>query len=534
MNRINKSTFNFCIAVILITLGSCTKNFKEYNTDETALTKEQISADYQDLGEPLKLAQLNIMSYTDWIYQLEQNLIGDIYSGYMMSATPFRNNVNNMNYFLVNGWNYYEWDYSYDNVMKPVQNVLDITTDPKYGSIRAWAKILRVEAMHRVSDMYGPIIYTNYGKSNPDGSVSFDSQKDAYYAFFRDLDSAITVLTPLVQSGAPGTFTKFDLVYGGSFEKWLKFANTLRLRLAMRISKADPVKAKAEGEAALSNPGGLLANNDDNAYVDIEPNYQPLSSKSGITSWGDINIGAPLACYLNGYNDPRVGKYMNPASDAAVAGQYIGIRNGIDIDANGRYVGYSQLVDLPNRMQLMVAAEAWFLKAEAALNGWAGAGDVQTNYETGITTSFDMYGLTAQAAGYIANNTNTEQQYIDPKAITPGQNDVLTGSPYLSTITIAWNNGDTPERKLERIITQKWLAIFPDGQEAWSEFRRTKYPKLFPVVLNKSGGTISTSAFIQRINFPTTEIGKNPNGVTAAVGLLGGPDTGGTPLWWAK
>lgn len=534
MTRISKSTFNFCIAVVLIALGSCTKNFKEYNTNQTALSNEQISYDYQNLGEPLKLAQLNIMSYTDWVYQLEQNLIGDIYSGYMMTATPFRNNVNNTNYFLVNGWNFYEWDYSYDNVMKPIQNVLEITNAPQYGSFRAWAKILRVEAMHRASDMYGPIIYTNYGKSNQDGSVSFDSQKDVYYAFFKDLDSAINILTPLVQNDAPGTFTKFDLVYGGSFAKWLKFANTLRLRLAIRISKADPVKAKTEGEAALSNPGGLLETNADNANVDIGTNYQPLSSKSGITSWGDINIGAPLACYLNGYSDPRVANYMNKANDAAVAGQYIGIRNGIDIDANGRYVGYSQLVDFPDRMQLMVAAEAWFLKAEAGMKGWTGAGDVQTNYETGITTSFAMYGLAAQAPGYIANNTKTQQPYVDPKAITPGQNDVLTGSPYLSTITIAWNNGDTPERKLERIITQKWLAIFPDGQEAWSDFRRTGYPKLFPVVLNKSGGTISTTAFIQRINFPSSEKSKNPTGVAAAVELLGGLDNGGTPLWWAK
>lgn len=534
MTRISKSTFNFCIAVVLIALGSCTKNFKEYNTNQTALSNEQISYDYQNLGEPLKLAQLNIMSYTDWVYQLEQNLIGDIYSGYMMTATPFRNNVNNTNYFLVNGWNFYEWDYSYDNVMKPIQNVLEITNAPQYGSFRAWAKILRVEAMHRASDMYGPIIYTNYGKSNQDGSVSFDSQKDVYYAFFKDLDSAINILTPLVQNDAPGTFTKFDLVYGGSFAKWLKFANTLRLRLAIRISKADPVKAKTEGEAALSNPGGLLETNADNANVDIGTNYQPLSSKSGITSWGDINIGAPLACYLNGYSDPRVANYMNKANDAAVAGQYIGIRNGIDIDANGRYVGYSQLVDFPDRMQLMVAAEAWFLKAEAAMKGWTGAGDVQTNYETGITTSFAMYGLAAQAPGYIANNTKTQQPYVDPKAITPGQNDVLTGSPNLSTITIAWNNGDSPERKLERIITQKWLAIFPDGQEAWSDFRRTGYPKLFPVVLNKSGGTISTTAFIQRINFPSSEKSKNPTGVAAAVELLGGLDNGGTPLWWAK
>ncbi|MBS1631468.1 MAG: SusD/RagB family nutrient-binding outer membrane lipoprotein, partial [Bacteroidetes bacterium] len=149
-----------------------------------------------------------------------------------------------------------------------------------------------------------------------------------------------------------------------------------------------------------------------------------------------------------------------------------------------------------------------------------------------ISTSFAQYG--EDASSYINDNTSVEQQYIDPKAITPGENNVPNGSPNLSTITIKWDNAATPAQKLERVITQKWIAVFPDGQEAWSEFRRTGYPKLFPVIVNKSSGTISTSAFIQRINFPVSEKENNPAGVTAAVGLLGGPDNGGTKLWWAQ
>lgn len=509
---------------------SCTKNFKEYNTDPTGLSEKQLSVDYQNLGEPMQQAQLYIMSNTNWIYQLQQNLNADVYSGYMMSATPFNSNNNNTNYFLMDGWNFYPWTYSYDNVMKPIQNVLDATTAPEYASFHAWAKIVRVEAMHRVSDIYGPIIYTNYGKSNPDGSVTYDSQKEAYNAFFTDLDSAIDVLTKLIQDGAPETFAKFDLVYGGSYTKWLKFANTLRLRLALRISNVDGGKAKTEGEKSLSNPGGLLTTNDDNAFVDIGSNEHPLNSIS--KSWGDINTGAPIACYLNGYNDPRVSKYITKASDAAVAGQYIGIRNGIEIDANGRYSGYSKPVDFPNKMQIMVAAEAWFLKAEAAVRGWAGAGNAQTNYETGIQTSFQQYGL--DASGYISNNTLTEQPYTDPKAMTPGANNVPAGSPWLSTVTIKWDGGASDDIKFEKISTQKWIAMYPDGEEAWAEFRRTGYPKLFPVVINKSNGTISTTKFVQRLNFPSTEKSNNPKGVADAITKLGGPDNGGTPLWWAK
>lgn len=528
MKRINKSLIFFLIAVVAF--SSCTKKFEEYNTNPYGISNTELSVDYQNLGEPMKQAQLYIMSNTNWIYQLQQNLNADVFSGYFMSADPFNNNINNTNYFMMDGWNSYTWNYAYNNVMKSTQTVLNVTTDPKYKSYRAWAKIVRVEAMHRVSDVYGPIIYTHYGQLNKDGSVDYDSQKDAYYAFFNDLDSSISVLNDLIKNNELPTFSKFDLVYGGSYEKWLKFANTLRLRLAIRISKVDPDKAKSEGEKSLSDPGGLMTTNDDNAFVDIGTNTHPINSIS--KSWGDINLGAPLLTYLNGFNDPRISKYALKATDPAVAGQYIGIRNGIQIDAIGRYAGYSLPVDFSDKMQLMVAAEAWFLKAEAAIRGWTGAGSAKTDYETGIQTSFAQYGL--DASGYINDNTHTEQPYIDPKSVTPGQNNVSTGSPYLSTITIMWNEGDPFERKLERIITQKWLAEYPDGEEAWAEYRRTGYPILFPVVVNNSGGTIPTATFIRRLPFSADERSTNPAGVQKAVQLLGGPDNGGTRLWWDK
>ena len=114
----------------------------------------------------------------------------------------------------------------------------------------------------------------------------------------------------------------------------------------------------------------------------------------------------------------------------------------------------------------MVAAESWFLKAEAALRGWNNAGDAKTNYETGISRSFEMYGLAAQVDAYKNNASNKAKPYVDPKAIKAGQNDVPAGSPQLSTITIRWE-ADSKDRKLERIVTQKWIAMFPDGDEAW-------------------------------------------------------------------
>jgi hypothetical protein len=512
-------------------LGSCTKNFETYNTDTANLSSEDLAQDHRLIGEPLKQVQQSIYFVQPaWNTQLQQNLIGDLYSGYMTTPTPFAGNVNNQTYALVDGWNTFPWDDGYNSVMAPVKQVLqNASKDPDFY---AWAKILRVEAMHRVSDIYGPIIYTHYGQINNDQSISYDSQKDAYYAFFRDLDSAIDVLTPTaVKEGLAAPFltpfTNFDLAYGGSYRNWVKFANTLRLRLAIRISMIDATMAKTEGEKSLANAVGLMTSPSDNLNISTGTNQHPLAV---ITGWGDIKGGAVLSSFLNGYNDPRAAKYLAPATDPAVAGKFQGIRGGINIDAKARYSGYSSLTAFPNQIQLMTAAEAWFLKAEAAVLGWAGAGTAKDNYNQGILTSFSQYGLDGSA--YINDAASLPAQYIDPNAISAGQNDVKSGNANLSTITIKWDDAASNAVKLERIITQKWIAMYPDGQEAWSEFRRTGYPKLFPVVVNNSAGAISTSMFIRRVNFAQSERSTNPIGVQGAITLLGGPDTGGTPLWW--
>lgn len=521
----NKSKLAILLALLAAaSFSGCTKKFEEYNTNPYGVSDQDLKADYKIVGEGFKQVQLNIYSYQPaWLTQLQQNLIADVYSGYMMPPTPFRNNSNNMNYDLVDGWNGFPWSTAYNSVMAPVLDIQKkAATD--FKDFYAWSQILKVEAMHRVSDIYGPIIYTQYGKVNSDGSITYDSQKDAYYAFFKDLSEAIATLTPLVNSTA-NPFQKFDLVYGGDYKKWVKFANTLRLRLALRIAKIDPTKAKAEGEAALANSVGLMTDPDDIFKVDIGTTTHPLNVMNN--SWADIRMGAPMESVMVGYNDPRLPFYFKKSD--VVAGEYKGIRNGIDIAAKADYQGFSPLADFESKILLMTVAEAWFLKAEAAIRGWAGAGSAQTNYENGINASMSQYGVSG--ASYLVDAASKPKAYVDPKNAT---NNVPDGNPNLSTATIKWDDAAGFETKLEKIITQKWIAMYPDGQEAWSEFRRTGYPKLFPVVINNSGGKIPTATFIRRINFPTSEYSTNPKGVADAVTKLGGPDTGGTRLWWDK
>jgi hypothetical protein len=170
----------------------------------------------------------------------------------------------------------------------------------------------------------------------------------------------------------------------------------------------------------------------------------------------------------------------------------------------------------------MSTAEVYFLRSEGALRGWNMGGTAQEFYEAGIRASFEQNGAEG-ASSYASDNTKKPLDYVDP--LFPENN-----TPAVSKITVAW--GATNEENLEKIITQKWIATYPDGQEAWSEFRRTGYPKLFRIKNNKSGGVISTELGVRRLPFAQSEEASNPAGVASGVTALGGPDNGATRLWW--
>jgi hypothetical protein len=195
---------------------------------------------------------------------------------------------------------------------------------------------------------------------------------------------------------------------------------------------------------------------------------------------------------------------------------------------NKDYKGHSLLnFNSGDRTLLMTAAEGFFLRAEGALRGWNMKGTAQAFYEAGIAKSFDQYGV-GGIATYLSDAVSKPTNYVD-------EVDSKNNAPSPSDVTIQWDESLNFEKKLEKIITQKWIAAFPEGQEAWSEFRRTTYPKLFPVVVNNSNGEVGPGKFIRRLPYPSYFTTSNPKGVAEAVSsYLNGPDQMGTPLWWDK
>lgn len=498
----------------------CTKNFEDYNTNPASLTDEQSLRLVPTAIGPIQLGLLSS-------FQVTQNLSGDAYAGYMMSPTNFAGGINNLNYALVDGWNGRPFSEQYNFIMAPVKKIADAGARINSPDVWGVALLLQVYAMHKVTDKFGPIPYTKTGTSFR--SIPYDDQKTVYQSFFNQIDTAVNNMRTYLTGNAPikNRIGTSDLIYGGDLNKWIKFGNSLRLRLAMRVSKVDPVLAKTQGEVALSAAEGLLSANNDNAW---------LTSGKQNDYWlvtylynRDNMINASFGSFLDGYKDPRASKMALPATQAGISGKYAGIRLGVDV-LKGDYktfsaYNYEESFKQFSPHMIMNASEIWFLKAEAALRNWSGAGDAKTNYEKGIQTSMEQWG--ASIGGYLNDATAKQADYVDP--INTANNIAA-----VSSVTIKWEEGASKEKNLERLITQKWLALFPDGQEAWSEYRRTGYPKLFPVARNFSNGAIDTQVQIRRLPFAESEKLSNPEGIKTGLSALGGPDNGGTRLWWDK
>jgi hypothetical protein len=527
-------------ATVLLGASACTKNFEAYNQDNTGITPDDLKGDFNDIGAFLTRAQRSIINFSGGgdpnSYQLQQNLNADCYSGYFMSPTPFNGGQNNLSYSLVSGWNGEPMKVGYLNLMSSVSILRNNRIDTAYPAVWAVAQILQVTGMSRVTDVYGPIPYSKAGSSK--NNIPYDSQEDVYKRFFLELDSATINLRAQINGTAkplPFSFSRFDLVYDGDFNKWLQFSNSLRLRLAMHIVKVAPDLAKEQAEKAMDPAnGGVITTNAGNMKVKVLGSGFTNPLVFIALNWQDIRIGASIQCYMTGYQDPRISKYFDKSTDPAFPAQYKGIRIG-SISGNvskSDYTGYSSLnitegapsFSLTTPTQIMTAAEVYFLRAEAALRNWANAGgSVQSLYEQGITTSMEQWGVAP--GSYLADNTHTPDAYTDPK-------NSANNAAAPSTITVKWDDAATNAVKMERLITQKWIAMFPEGQEAWTEFRRTGYPRLFPVVNNFSGGVINSTTQIRRLPFPQNEYNTNNQEVSKAVSLLKGPDNGATRLWW--
>ena len=279
--------------------------------------------------------------------------------------------------------------------------------------------------------------------------------------------------------------------------------------------------------------------------------------------WGDCGFNANLVTLMTGMKDPRQPLYMtknikdvtNLEGKVVVPAntQYLGIRfaSGLPGSPNN-WANFSQWIDPQTTigvysmpLPIFKAAESYFLLAEAKLRWDIGSASVQSLYEDGIRVSMSdelsyrgkYAGVDAYAAGAVdeyINGTTTQVDFEDP--VDPKLN-----TPAVNKLCVKWDEGASNEEKLERIITQKYFALFPLSIEAWAEQRRTGYPHLFPAYVDESNGGVNKEEGVRRVIYSSNAYDTNAQGVAMGRELLNkensskngiSGDKGGTHLWW--
>lgn len=528
-------------SVLLGTAVACTDNFVADNKNHAGFDSGLQEYDFQKYLLKFEIIQSGIYFNYDWgagknwTFQIVQNLGQDMFAGYFHDMDQTFNDKNTV-YALNDGWTCTHWVYNYSYIMPEVQKCIQINVNQP--ALLAIAKILKVELMHRVADCYGPLVYSKFGQEGN----NVDDQKTAYQQFFADLENGISALDSFIKD-APGVEPYKDtdmLTPNKTLADWIKFGNSLRLRLAMRVANVDKTLATKQAQKSfelnefLESPAEVISVSTAEVYTN------PLGELN--RAWGEVFMGATMESVLNGYNDPRISRYYEKASGKEItwvddnnvtqylaskfdyAGTYKGVPQGTGLTtADNRYKMCSKsTVNQTTNPILMTAAEVWFLRAEAALRGLSSE-NAKDCYEKGVKTSFDQWGVRG-ADAYLQSDA-TPNDYKDPF-------DEKFNMKALIKTTPNWNDANSTEDQFEKIITQKWLAIYPEGTEAWTEQRRTGYPKLFKVAVNKSNGAIDTDIMIRRLPFPADLAKSNPAQYNSLVSALGGPDNGGTRLWW--
>ncbi|OYV71526.1 MAG: hypothetical protein B7Z72_06755, partial [Gemmatimonadetes bacterium 21-71-4] len=387
------------------------------------------------------------------------------------------------------------------------------------------AAVLQTWAFGYMTDVWGDIPYTAALTGDSIGgslTPAYDAQKDIYASFFKTLSAVSSALAsdPATDPGLGSA----DPIYGGNLTAWEKFANSLHLRDAMRIVNVDPTTASAEIKAALSGPAGVFASNADNATL-AWPGDGVFDNPwaDNFAGRDDHRMSQTMMNVMLGLNDPRISVYAQPTvcfSAPSTTGcpantpAYVGMPNGLDASTAGTYFNTSSrpgAVFYPGATaygfyggggksypsNIMTYAEVAFTQAEAAERGLGGLTASQASgfYNAGITASMNQWGVT------------------DPVAI----------ATYLAQPTVAYQGGTAG---LTQIATQKWLALYSDGTNAWAEWRRTCVPSTV-----KAGPAAIINYVPRRFEYSTTELSTNAANVNAAIARQG-PDNFGSRMYW--
>ena len=430
------------------------------------------------------------------------------------------------------------------------------------------------------ADLFGPMPYEEFKALRDKSPFKYNDVRTIYYGVKKNLDDAVACLKYYKDNRSEAYKQELlNVMYSyltivndpysktwEDMEPWIRFANSLKLRMAIHMSGIEPETAKTWAEEAVRDGVITDVDNEVAIYPGFSGKDHPLVE---ITGWSDAVMGASFLNLLENLDHPYM-KYLFTKnsvglakSPQAVEGSscpattpansvYVGMRDGVapgegQAAANNPYCGYSMLdkaylAQTQAPLFLMKCSEVYFLLAEGALRGWNMGGTAKQFYEQGIrNASLESRSFTGNKYNELVDDyLNVEAPkgiaYVDPQGLTPDM-------PSVTKIGVKWNEGDSPEVKLEKIITQKYIASFPYSYESWVDLRRVGYPKLFPILgVADSDGTIGAGKpnvqtkenIMRRIPWASDDPQTKEDIANTGLPALGegATDTQGQHLWW--
>ena len=385
------------------------------------------------------------------------------------------------------------WSSFYSGELEDFATIIQQSDPATSPNIVGPALVMKSWTYGVMTDIWGDIPYSEANKGTDNFTPKYDRQQDVYNGLFADLTAASDMLA----AGGSG-YGSADPIYGGDAAEWHKFANSLRLRFALRLIKVDPGKAQSEATAAIA--AGVFTSNADNALLQWPgdgTNDSPFFNT--FRTRDDQHVSQTLVDTLKALSDPRLGVYADPVISQLPDTVYIGAPNGLQDDdaiaiglTNTSRVGaaYRQR-DTPSI--LMTYSEVLFGEAEAAARGWT-AGDPAALYNDAIRASMQYNGIA---------------------------DDVI--DVYVATPRVAYN----PANGLTQIALQKWIALYAQGADAYAEYRRTGVPDLQP------GPAVITDPHIvaRRLTYPLAEQSFNNANLQEAISAQGGASLNDR-VWW--
>jgi hypothetical protein len=512
--KLNKTYFSGLAIALMLGVSSCDKDFEKVNANPNS--PEKVSSAL--LLPNIIRNTTNVVAGNSWGY-------GNI----VMQYTAKIQFTNEDRYNWGPQGNPYS---SFYNSLRDINNIIEISGEAKQQNYVGVAKVMRAHLFAYMSDAYGDIPFSEALQAKSDLNYpKFDAQETVYTGVLKELEEANALL------GTTSEKVEGDILFNGNVTLWKKFANSLRLRLLLRLSdRKDPSQAM---QAILSNPAQspIIGSNAEQAalqYLQDVPNQQPLyTTRSG--SFDEVRLSEKFENELKGLNDPRLFAFAQPTTNSGVGvvgpvSTYEGVPNGLGDEEALKYSpsgdpakggsNYLSRVGLlwacsactsqasPTGAQaiLMSYSEVQFILAEARERGFITTGTAEDYYKKGIQSSVDYY--------------KSRYSLISQPTIA---NLLVVDDAYFAQEKVMYSGSS--QEKLAKIGTQKWIALFFSGMEAWHDWKRTGYPSIKP------GPAAFIATVPVRFMYPSSVQSLNGVNYKEAIARQG-VDAITTRVWW--